>query len=101
MAPRTLETPHTTTAVNQNSPKIGLKVVVSQFWLAWVSRAPPMPAMADDTQNTNSLARRKPMPTAWAAVSESRMAASTRPSRPLRRLWASTSTRPTTTSSKK
>ncbi len=99
MAPRTLATPHTTTAVNQKSPRTGLKVTVSQFWLAWVSRAPPMPAMAEETPNTKSLARRSPMPTDCAAVSESRMAASTRPSRPLRRLWASTRMRATTTSS--
>ena len=55
-----------------------------------------MPAIADDTPNTNSFARRNPMPIDCAAVSESRMAASTRPSRPARRLWASTNISATT-----
>ena len=62
--------------MNQNSPSTGLKVTVSQFWFVCVSMAPPMPAIADDTPKTNSLARRSRMPTDCAAASESRMAAS-------------------------
>ena len=70
-----MATPHTSTAVNQNNPSTGLNVVTSQFSLACVSMAPPMPAMAEETPNTKSLARRSWMPTDWAPVSESRMAA--------------------------
>ena len=50
-----LETPHTTTAVNQNKPSTGLKVIVSQFSLACVSIAPPMPAIADDDAEDEQL----------------------------------------------
>ena len=49
-----LESPHTTTAVNQKRPSTGLNVVVSQDWFACVSSAPPRPAMADETPNTIS-----------------------------------------------
>ena len=99
MAPRTLDSPQTTTATNQNSPRTGLNVIVSHACWAWVSRAPPMPAIADDTANTQSLARRSSMPIDSAATSESRIAASTRPSRPRRRLRAASSTRASTASS--
>ena len=58
-----------------------------------------MPAMNELAPKMNSLYARRSIPTDFAAVSESRMAASTRPRRPLRRFRARSSMRPATASS--
>ena len=41
--------------MNQKRPSTGLNVTVSQFWFAWVSMAPPMPAIAAETAEDEQL----------------------------------------------